>query len=347
MAWIEHDGRRGTRRRYPMTVFAKLLVAVAIVAVVRVTLVDNPWVWSLYGRVLDPDRIGWRQDSALRTRIDSYRDLPSPVRYLAVGSSQTQAIYGLHARQHPELGVFDLAAMGPFDFVTHLEHIERYRPDVILLYLSDFEIARRPERAALVLAPEQRLGAPALWRDLLAVPAEWDTAPLLAEMVVGEILPEFKFRFVFRGLVDETFRRVAIRMGTPPPRAPREPEEERIRMLRESIDPRHADFNLFFLDRFLEATQRRGLPVVIVEGQYNPVVLTAEILVTRAWVGERLALLADQYEHVRFLDGDQIPALEAADYGDLTHVTPEAGVNFASAVLRRVDEEGVARRDRR
>jgi hypothetical protein len=61
-------------------------------------------------------------------------------------------------------------------------------------------------------------------------------------------------------------------------------------------------------------------------------------------VRERLALLADQYQHVRFLDRDQMPELRTTEYGDLTQVTPEAGVTFATAVLRRIG--GVARRDR-
>ena len=72
----EHTGanegslRPPTGRARGLTPFRKLIMALAVAAVVRLTLVGNPWSWEVYGKVLEPTGIGWRQDSALRKRIE-------------------------------------------------------------------------------------------------------------------------------------------------------------------------------------------------------------------------------------------------------------------------------------
>jgi hypothetical protein len=311
-----------------------VLMALAVVLAVRVVLVGNPWVWRLYEAKLHPDDIGWRQHSIMTKKRQSYDPLPSGVRYLAVGSSQTDAIYGAYAERHHELVTFGVAAMGPFDFVTFERQIVAYRPERILLYLSDFDLARPPDPAALVIAPAQGSRLPRLWRDLAEVGGEPSLRPVVAELAVGELFPEFKYRFVFRGIVQKAFQRIAARSGARPEKpAPRETIEQRIGFLRAAIAREPIAFNLHFLRRFLEDVTGQGIQVVIVEGQYNPVASDAATEAIAAEVAGRVRAMREALEGVRYVSRAELRGFVEADYVDLSHVRPEVGYAFTRDLL--------------
>lgn len=320
------------RRRLPLR--AKLFTAALIFGSVRFALVGNPWVWDAYAARLHPEDIGWRQVSVVSKRVESLDPPPPARRLLAVGSSQTEAVYRAYAERHPELAVFEMAAMGPFDFVTYSPLIRRQNPDTLLLFLSDFDMARPPDPDALVLSPAQGLRSLRIWGQVLSEESLDSRRALVAEMAVGELFPEFKYRFVFRGIVDKAMRRIAQRLAPSP--ADTEEHESittRVRILRSEISQANLAFHERFLTEFLGETSSWGTAVLIVEGQYNPIVSDSSTVRVREEVRRRLVQFADAFPHVRYVSSSEVLVFSETDFQDLSHVTPEAGYAFVRALL--------------
>jgi hypothetical protein len=317
-------------------------LAVAAVLVLRIVLVGNPLSWHLYAQRLDPDTVGWRQYDLVRIQRDHYRTPPIDLRYLAVGSSQTEAVYGRYAQDRANLDLFVVAAMMPMDFVLYADEIIRREPQTVLLYLSDFDIAKRPTAEAMVVAPRQGADLWGVARRLLSLSGGDELDRALLELAVGEVLPEFKFRFVFRGIVDRHMRRVANRVGAHESHQ-RTPASigERMRWLRESLAGEYIDFNLAWLEDFLVRMQRAGIEVVMVEGGYHPAVPNAEMAGWDARVQHDLESLAGSYHGVRFVPRSAVYRFNADDYHDLTHVTPEAGERFTRRLLEVLEPSSI------
>jgi hypothetical protein len=323
----------GWRLRRPWRHVIALMV---VVLTVRLILLQNPIAWRFYARKLDPDVIGWRQYDLVVRERDDYLAAAARVRYLAVGSSQTGLIYGGYAESHPELELFVVAAMQPLDFVLYRDYIARYRPERVVLYLSDFDIARRPPPEAIVLSPRQGLRLFDVWARLRRLPASTEYTVPLAEMLVGEVFPEFKYGFVFRNLADKGLRRVAdhrLRVDRRPPVI----SEGAIRRLRETISAEYITFNMDSLRDFLRFVTSRGIGVVIVEGEYNPLVSTEETLRVGGIVSRALDGVAGQIPNVRYVRSAAIMELTRDDYSDLTHVKPEVGYEFTRRVVGLLD----------
>jgi hypothetical protein len=313
-----------------------VVAVMVVVLTVRLILLQNPLAWRFYASRLDPNVIGWRQYQAVVRERDNYFAEAARVRYVAVGSSQTGMIYGGYAESHPELELFGVVAMQPLDFLLYRDYIVRYRSERVLLYLSDFDIARRPPAEAIVLSPRQGLRLFDVWARLRRLPASSEYTVPLAEMLVGEVFPEFKYGFVFRDLADRCLRRVAEfprRVDTRPPVI----TEDGIRRLRATISADYIAFNMDSLRDFLRFVTSRGIGVVIIEGEYNPLVSTEETRRVSGIVSRALDGVARQIPNVRYVRSAAIMELTKDDYSDLTHVKPEVGYEFTRRVVGLLD----------
>lgn len=304
----------------------------------RYLLFANPVAWLAYDRLLNEDDVGRRQDAALLLETRRYLRHPHPVEYLAVGSSQTWAIYNQIASDDARFDLFTMPGMEPFDFVLYREYIARYRPRSILLYVSESDVGRDLSYSALRFAPAQGL----YWSRLL--PPLWRTRSLsseqgrVTEMLAGEILPEYKYGFVLQGLVS---RLIGARRYGGLELAPERPDEERLQLnlegLATGLAERNLDLQFFFLQEFAEYCGRAGVRLVIVEGQYHPLGYTEENLRLNALVRARLSELAAARTHVSFLPRAELYEFTAEDYKDGLHVTREAARRFTEALLARLE----------
>lgn len=313
----------------------------ALFLLMRIALLGNPWIWQFYGGVLDAEEVGWRQASVIGLQRDLLHPPDSGVRYLAVGSSQTGRIYVEYAREHDDLELFTLAGMTPVDLVLYEEAILHRRPRTILLYLSDFDLARKPPGNALVTAPRQGLRLFGMWATLHTLPMGSEYDGTMAEMLLGEAFPEAKYNFVFRGIADRALERVARRFGRSDPEPEPVSMDQRLEWLRESFDGRYVELNLHFLREFLTHMDARGIETVIVEGRYNPLADTPTTRELSGQARERLVALAEDFATVRYLPSDELVQLDENSFADLTHVTFEVGARMADAVVAKA--EGRAR----
>jgi hypothetical protein len=312
----------------------------AVVITLRLLLLDNPYVWNFYLHHLEPGAVGWRQASLIEKVRDSYLSVTEPPRILAVGSSQTGAVFDSLAKASADLSTFTIAAMAPMDFVLYSKEIIRRRPETVILYLSDFDLAKRPAREALVLVPQNGTRIIPIAMRMLKLPeasVEKEARAALVEMLFGEILPELKFRFVFRSMADRQIARVANRFGRRDSRpSERAGVDQLIAWFREDLSSSHLPFNALWLEEFLEIMKREAISVVIVEGHYNPLAADERIERLNRDTFGLLTAISDRHLHVRFIPRTQILEFAADDYYDLTHVHAEAGERFARELLTRI-----------
>jgi hypothetical protein len=313
-------------------------LTIAGLLALRIVLVGNPLSWHLYARLLDEDALGWRHYALILVERNSYF-VPTPeLRYLAVGSSQTDAIYGNRAQQ---LGVeeFIVAGMMPMDFVLYADEIELRRPQTVLLYLSDFDVAKRPSAEQMVLSPRQGTDLVRIVRHLRGYPRGGGLYRATLSLAVGDVLPEYKFRFVFRGILDQQLRRMAATVGTANLDGDGEySREQLLERLRGQLTADYVAFNLVWLEDFLRRMQACGVAVVIVEGQYNPLVTDARTTEINTHVREQLEQLAASFDGVRYLPATEVERFTTDDYMDLTHVTPEAGDRFTQRLFEVLEQ---------
>ena len=302
--------------------------------VLRLLLVGNPWAWQFYAQYLKHGDVGWRQYSVIHETRNGYLGMRMPARYLAVGSSQTDAIYRKYAQQHEELAIFEMAGMMPIDFMLYRDQIARYRPEVILLYLSELDLAREQPPESISMAPGQGAYLVRLWSRFRDFTFDGAYNRALTELLVGEVFPEFKYGFVFRSILNKEIRELSGRFGkTDAQPSTRVPLSERIRMLRESILPEYTAFNMTFLREFVSFAGSINSRIVIVEGQYNPEVPTDAIRKVNREVVEQLHMLAREFAHVRFISRAETGEFSDTDYMDLTHVTQDVGYDFTRRLI--------------
>ncbi len=186
--------------------FRHLAWALLFVLVGRIVLFGNPLAWYAYSKLLSDGDVGARHLDEIRLHMLSYRqDLnQSPMEYLAIGSSQTGYIYqALEKFPEQEVKLIVMAGMVPLDFVLYRKTIREFHPRTILLYLSEFDMARDPKVRAsgkIKTAPVDFQVLYELQRDFHRYAPDVRIEMGIVEKVFADLLPEWKYAFVFRGL---------------------------------------------------------------------------------------------------------------------------------------------------
>jgi len=310
-----------------------LLILICLLAL-RLLLWGNPLIWAFYERALTPQEVGWRQADVIREERRKYLPVESSPRYLAVGSSQTGAIYDDYAAHSAKLDSFVMAAMSPLDFVLYDDYIVRRRPEHVLLLLSEFDIAREVTPLAAATAPSQRFDLLPLWRTVSAFPAGAAYRSTMRELFVGEFFPEYKYGFALRGLTDKAISRAARRWGAASNRPAERPSvEQRIAWLREALVEEPIELNMALLRLFADRLAGEGIELIVVEGQYSPSVATPRIDRLAQKVRQELEALAADRARVRFIPAASMTRLREADFSDLSHVTPAAAERFVEELF--------------
>lgn len=316
------------------SLWAPLLLTCALLATTRYA-VFSPFAMRGWARVLEPRELGFRQHDVVRQAAILGRSAPEHTRWLAMGSSQAARLWTRPAVERDDVARFTMSGMSPFDLWLHRQVLDHWRPETVLLYLSGFDLARPPALCTMPLAPPQRSGWPLLLRTLRLADA-WPEARRTAvrDLAIGEVLPEYRWRFLPRGLVQAGVDRVLLtRAECEPP--PRPPMRDRVALVRdEGLTASAMDFHFALLELFLDETRARGMDVVIVEGQVYPGAYVGASQQVNDAVIQRLSALADRRDDVRFVRSDTLPPVQEADFEDGLHLSFDAGERLGVAVLK-------------
>jgi hypothetical protein len=304
----------------------RLTYVVVLVGFLRIILFGQPFAWKYYIDHINGLDIGWRPQGALY--VEYYKFFkPVPKKFLAVGSSQSYMIYMDYSKTHSDLTLFELAGMTPIDLYLYRDYIGARKAEYILLYLSDFDLAREPELEKAKIAPAQGLGWLQIYPVVREIAHQAHTQPQLREMIAGEFFPEIKYDFVFKGLLHKSNAQFqeSVLGG--------EKLEENISDWTGRIDSRWIPYQKDFLRRFLEFCRSHALKVVIVEGQYNPKAYDAKTLAANRTVRQDLEKLAQEFGAV-FVPRSKLTPLTQDDYTDAVHLKPESGYRFAESLFK-------------
>jgi hypothetical protein len=339
---------RVTRTRWPHWTRLTLGAVVAIL-IVRLVLFQNPIALRFYKRHLTPESAGLRQWAVLDVEIDKYRRNlhAAPLANIAVGSSQVGVIFSYWVSDPPRpLKVFSLPGMNTLDYVLYQDEIAAYHPDRVILYLSAFDLTAGPVPDGWPLAPSRPFSLPSLLWRLHA--SGWGLNAHATEIhafIGSQLFPEYRFSFISKAFLKQWFKErppkrqaasplwrveLASFVQTPGSEA-LQPDPALTAHIPEFISyylPEWIDYNYTFLRDFIAFCASRHIDVVIAEGQVNPIVRGAKIDALNEMARWRLAELEAQFQNVTFVRAADIYQFAAADYQDLTHVKPQAALNF-------------------
>ncbi len=307
-----------------------------IILAMRIILFQNPLAWYVYHHTLDPEVIGWRQSSVLYDEFARYKK-HDEVAYLAVGSSQTGAVYNFSRDTLANFDVKSLAGLSPVDLYLYRHNISNYEPKTILLYLSDFDLGRPPVLETLKLAPPQGIHFPDVYRNLRTHFSGEPFERTVKEMLAGELFPEYKYSFIFKGYIDQLFNKNSVFPSVAASMSDTEYEMYQFEQLKKVIDEEHIPINLYYLNKFISFFEERGISILILEGQYHPNAYTEKNLAVRKKVRSKLANLEKSHHNVRFIPDSEIMLFKTSDYRDAYHVNQEAGAEFTQHVVRYIE----------
>lgn len=320
------------------------LTTVTLFLFLRIVLLDNPLAFGLYTNLLPSEAIGYRQHDAIYMEMQKYKRsfVPEALDFLAIGSSQVGAIFHHWEGLPGRIKVFSLAGMKPIDYVLYRSQIKALRPACIVLHLSEFDIANFPQlQETINVGPNQGVYLFDLFKKIRQYPVGKNYYKMFFPVIAGELLPEYKYSFVFRGLLNRVIGPGHAEAGGPP-QTGSVPSAELMNQIAKCVrylDEKAIDFNMSFLEDFLMFCEKEGFEVVIVEGQYNPLGYNEKTGRLNGLVKELMQQLPLKYKNVRFIPRAELYNFAIKDYRDVSHVVPEAARAYTgrlSALLERV-----------
>lgn len=314
--------------------------AVLLVFCLRLFLFDQYVSWGYYLDHLTVDDIGWRQMNVLEYEKNKFSKKENPIKFFAVGSSQTHAVYAPYSEKNKELEVFYMSAMAPLDLYLYRKYIVSHQAKYLLLYLSEFDLAKVPRLEAAKLAPNQGFDLLKIFPLLSEISKKKHSEIDLREMVVGEFFPEYKYSFIFRGFSEKLMRKnKALHIESLLKAL--EPDSEQTKRdsvdMLEEWDESWIKYNKYFLTQFLSYCRNKFLKVIIIEGQYHPWAYTEKSMYLNQITRRELESVANTFDNVVFLPRSNVIRFTEQDYSDATHVKAGPANDFVKDVLKKID----------
>ncbi len=327
--------------------FQRIVLFVLVILLFRTFLFDNYLTWYALNKYLSVDDIGFRQKDVLSYEYTKFlkNDKKDNTFILSVGSSQSGKVYHPFSENHKDIvQTFTMSGFGPLDLWLYKDYILSYRPQYVFLYLSEFDMARKPEIDTAKIAPVQGIALSPVLVPVFRSSLEFGTQFSFFEFVAGEVLPEYKYSFLSKGVLDKFFQKnkaMGVELLT---EIPDEVYlETQLKNIELHNDERGLKYTFYFLNRFLQFCRSRSVKVVIVEGQYNPLAYTPEARRLNKLTHARLEGLSEKYPNLVFVPRDDTLAFSASDYQDGYHVKPEPAYQYVEKLLGDLERKGVLR----
>jgi hypothetical protein len=326
------------RRYVKHTILKSVLYFIAVLFLLRVSLYYNPVSWASYRKLLPLKSIDWRHYDVMICETNKYLKPERNLKYMAVGSSQTSVIFGLYASRHDNFSVFALAGLSPLDLYTYRKEIVRQKPEYLIMYLCEFDIARKPELASSKWSPFSL-------RDIDELRKIIDTTScftkedrqILYDLVGGKYFPEYKYSFVFKDLSDVLlYKNELLNLTAPTQIADSVYLDIHLKSLNE-LSEKYIPFNMYYLRKSIQYLNKKNIRVIFVEGQYNPLAYTPYTQVLNKQVRALLLDFITTNPVNRFVPREKEPEFVLEDYKDGYHVKDSSGLRFAETVIEQLD----------
>jgi hypothetical protein len=316
-------------KRKSLSLTRTISLGILIAVTTNILFFYNPLFFRISSDILKAKDIDWRQADALSKEIYRFRK-NTAVKYLAVGNSQTGAIYSSYAKEEPRLSVFTMAGMGPLDFVLYKDMIKSLCNGTIILTLSDFDLGREPSLLGAKLSPPQGIQlfkiTSLLWHEPNITYSE------VQDFIFANIADAYRYQYIFKGFADKLFARKKAFPGEDLT-AISDAEYLKIHLKNLSmLDRTWFPINLVLLEQFISWANENSLKVAIVEGGYHPRALDANIAL-HGEASVKLELLCKRYMNCSYYKSSQLYKFAEDDYRDGYHVKKDSGWKFTKKLM--------------
>jgi len=309
------------------------LIACGAVLILRAVLFHTPITWYVFFKMYESEEIGFRERNMVAANIDKYFLRSERTQYLVLGSSQSRMFKDV-ATEHRDFSLYSFAGLQPIEYPLWEGLIESRNPRNVILYISEFDLARESTPSALELDPLPARRVAWLYENLSAQHGSAAAIATMKRMVVGDLVPEYRFGYLFRALTTRWFGVANANLATP--MTPEKWAYEQAIGLRSKLHEKFIGINAPLLEQFVADCVAHGSNVYIIEGQYHPVAYDDNLRQLRRKSNAALSAMALRNRNVHFIPIEAQPALTSADFVDGYHLSPETSRRFAMALFAQV-----------
>lgn len=324
------------RRYWPHFKSKSLVYFVLLVAFTRLLLFYNPFTWALYNKLLSVNEMDWRQYDELVYEGNKFISDDTDIKYYAVGASATGVTYKQYAKEHPDLKFFSMAGLSPLDMYTFRYEIIRHKPKVILLNLSELDMARKTELSSSQWSPFSLKDIREFEKVVDTVKYFTDDDRTVSQAIIfGKYFPEFKYSFIYKSLLEKIFREKEANVFANAGDNSVDTVQFRIHM-REigRLSREYIPFNAYYLAKSVKFFNGKKIPVIVVEGQYNPRAYCNKTKTLNQEVRNVINTTIKSDPMNRFIHREQLYQFADTEYRDGYHVKSLAGLRFTTDLVK-------------
>ena len=301
----------------------------------RLLLWNNPVAWYVYYKTLDWKDVGSRQVTVMADQVSRYFSPSDKLKYLAVGSSQTGAVYSKYAKKNEHLYKVQFSGMGPVEYFLHRGMVDRLEPEYVLLYLSEFDLGRKPNYSTFRYAPFQGTELYNYGNLILSYDDSDSAYTALKEIVLGNIFSEYRFSFIYKGYLKKLLdynNAFASARNSERTDTDNELKPNQARSLNH-LSSEYIGLSLAAIKYFLRYCHEYNTKVIIVEGQYHPDAYSENNNKLNEISTAGLRKISQEHANTFFIPKEALPPLSVDDYRDIYHVSDKRGEQHATNIL--------------
>jgi hypothetical protein len=311
------------------------LLVISTILVIRYITLGNTTVWRVYKKLLEYPQVTLRQNRILCSKAKT--DFKK-CKYLAMGSSQINPLCINDTARKKGLVLLAVAGLQPWEYIFYQNEIKKHRPDVIIFFVSELDIAKRLDTETL---GERVLTNPNQWGFLIKLFTRLKQDGHLNiksshgfyANFLGNPLPEYKYGFIFRSLLDKL-------MGFEAHKSPSVALDIKLNTLEYALGKDSIEINMEFFEDFTLFCDKENISIIIAEGQYMPLAYTKKALELNQIVTNKIRKMAEKYDHVKFIPRSKLYNFQTKDYldNDITHVKKEVGERYIKSIFSYLED---------
>jgi hypothetical protein len=307
---------------------------IGVALIIRAVIFYNPMAWYFFFKLYEPEEVGFKEKSVIAYQINKFFFKKNP-KFLVIGSSQI-ALFKNYAQSHEGFSFHQFAAMAPIEYMLYKGLVEDENPSNVILYLSEFDLARAPTLTSIELDPISLQSVRPLYFELLHFYGSNMALRTVEHMLVGELLPEYKHRYLLRAGVSNW---LTLKQHNQNISEKVDWTHQQAYELRSKLNEEFIDYNIQLLEQYISFCEKRGTHVYVFEGRYNPIAYDDHLLKLKAKSSRVLNLLASRHTNMSFVETNRQPALYEQDYVDGYHLSAQASDNIAAALMSLIEKE--------
>lgn len=316
-----------------------VVFAILAILVMRIILFSNPVAWTAYDKFLDIDDLGFRNNKLVSFERNKFLRRPQKVEYLAVGSSQVGAVFGRYdyLDKSNQFITFTLAGMTTMEYVLYKDHIAKYQPKNIILYLSEFGLSRQLQLTQLSMAPPQGFDSWRVFWLLREAMGNYSFYSYFKQLMFSSFFPEYKYSYVFKGMMEKIFgKKAALNERHVTDVSAMEYMDQHLKQLK-GLNAKFTEFHFVFLEEFIRFCQEKSINIVLVEGDYHPLAYSEKNRQLNKTIKNKFSRLAERYKHITYVPRKTIYEFTEHDFRDGYHVHKRVGLEFTKKLLDYLD----------